>query len=234
MNPQEGSALNKDEDKIKQQLSASLPFYNKISLEERFLLLNSAIFKDYPQNEHLYQGGGECSGLIILVQGQIRAYITSPEGKEITLYRLLDGDVCIMSASCMLKDINFDIHLDMEKDCKLIHIPSHIFESLNAKSTLIKEFTLSLVSSRFTDVMWTLEQFVFSSMGKRLAAFLVEQSVLNGSLTLNLTHEFIAKDLGTAREVVTRLLKYFQSDGLVKVSRGSLIIKNLEQLKQLA
>jgi CRP/FNR family transcriptional regulator len=82
--------------------------------------------------------------------------------------------------------------------------------------------------------MWTLEQFVFSSMGKRLAAFLVEQSVLNGSLTLNITHEFIAKDLGTAREVVTRLLKYFQSDGLVKVSRGSLIIKNLEQLKQLA
>ena len=214
-----------------QYLLSSLPFYKKLSEAERLLLIGSSIMKTFPKHEHLYQGGGECSGLIILMEGQLRAYITSPEGKEITLYRLLDGDVCIMSASCMLKDINFDIHLDMEKECKLILIPSHIFESLNDKNPLVKEFTLSLVTSRFTDVMWTLEQFVFSSMAKRLAGFLIEQYTLNDSLVLDVTHEFIANDLGSAREVITRLLKYFQAEGIVKVSRGSVKIVNFKKLQ---
>ncbi|MEI8217229.1 MAG: Crp/Fnr family transcriptional regulator [Eubacteriales bacterium] len=226
--------MDNSRENIANLLGANLTFFNKISMQEQSLLTDTAQIKTYPKNDHLYQGGGECSGLIILLDGQIRAYISSSEGKEITLYRLLSGDTCIMSASCMLKDINFDINLDMEKDCQILLIPSHVFEGLSNKNPLVKEFTLSLVSSRFTDVMWALEQFVFSSMGKRLAGFLVNQSILNSDTKLLLTHEYIANDLGTAREVITRLLKYFQDDGLVLLSRGSLEILDIDKLKKLA
>lgn len=214
------------------ELGEGLPFYKHLNDEEKKTVNAAAAEKTFAKGQHLYNGGSECVGLIYVRSGQLRAYMTSEEGKEITLYRLLDGDVCILSASCMLKNVNFDIHIEFEKDSFLILIPTNIFEGINNKNLAVKEYTLDLVSSRFSDVMWVLEQLVFSPLGKRLAAFLLDQSALEQSDTLHITHEFIAKDLGSAREVITRMLKYFQDDGLVRLSRSSIEIVNYEGLRK--
>lgn len=211
-------------------LKAELPFYSKLNNEDKSIIADNAVSKKLVRNYHL--SNNECIGLVLVVKGQLRAFITSVEGKQITLYRLLDKDICIMSASCIIKDINFDIHIETEKDTEIIIIPSAIYNLLNNKDENVKSYTLQLVSSRFSDVMWVMDQLVFSSMGKRLANYLLEQSYLEDSTTLNITHEYIAKDLGSAREVITRLLKYFQSEGLVSISRKSITIKDRKKLNQ--
>jgi len=181
----------------------------------------------------LNHGGDECSGVEILKSGMERVYISSPDGREITLYRLLDNDVCMMSAACMLNNISFNISLEAETDCEIIIIPPEIYQCLSDSNTAVKNFTLELVSSKFTDVMWLLEQLVFSNMGSRLANALIEHVALNGGNILDITHEKIASDLGTAREVVTRLLKQFQLDGLVSLSRGKIEVINEKALRNI-
>lgn len=214
-------------------LEKSLIFYNKLSLEQKDLIINSSIVKKYIGGTILIRGGTECAGLVIVRSGQIRAYTVSEEGKEITLYRLIDGDICIMSASCMLKDLNFSISLNIENDSELVIIPTKIFEGINEHNIDVKSFTLNLVSSRFTDVMWVLQQYVFQGMAKRLANALLEQSTLNDTEILSITHDELARDLGSAREVITRLLKQFSDDGYVSLRRGKIKIIDMKALRNI-
>lgn len=209
-----------------------LPFWNDLSEAQRQTVLSNAGFYRFDKKSYSVRNADECVGLMLVKTGQLRAFITSEDGKEISLYRLLPMDICIMSASCMLKNINFDIHLEFERDSELLILPTPVFEKINKENPAVKTFTLNLVTSRFSDVMWVLEQLVFSNMGKRLAAELVEQSNLEQNLQLDITHEQIAKDLGTAREVVTRLLKQFQLDHLVKLSRSKIEIVDIKKLEQ--
>ena len=215
-------------------LEECLSFWHFLDETQKKNILTNVITKNYEKNTALYCGGSECAGLVIVKSGQLRAFITSEDGKEISLYRLLPHDICIMSVSCMLKDINFHISLEMEKDCELIIIPANIYQKINEENGVVKSLTLNLLSSRFSDVMWVLEQLVFSNMGKRLAAVLIEQSILADSLVLEITHDDIAKDLGSAREVVSRLLKQFQFDKLVVLSRSKIEIVDLIRLKKFA
>lgn len=208
---------------IKDILNASLPFYEGLQSSEKDLLINYCIVKHYTKDSHIIDTTSECSGLIIVIRGQIRAYSISNEGKEITLYRLIEGDSCIMSASCMLKDINFSVSLEFESDTDIIIIPTNIYNKLNDIAS-VKNYTLNLVSSRFTDVMWVLEQYVFTSLAKRLANTLLERMKLIESEVVSVTHEELANDLGSAREVITRLLKQFEEDGLVLLRRRNIEI----------
>jgi CRP/FNR family transcriptional regulator len=185
-----------------------------------------------PAGETLIHGGQECIGLVIVKNGQLRAFMTSEDGREMSLYRLLPRDVCIMTAACMLKNVNFDIFLQAEKPCDLITIPTNVYEKLDAENPYVKSFSLDLVSSRFSYVMWVVEKLVFTSFGKRLASILLEQSALAGSKTVELTHDQLARDLGSAREVVTRGLKQFQLEGMVRLLRGKIILLDLEKLRR--
>lgn len=209
----------------------TLPFWEDLSSKDKLMISENAVTQHYKQGSLLYFGGGECKGLEIIWSGQVRVFINSPKGGEITLYRLLPCDICILSAACMIKNLDFDIHMEMEKDSDIVIIPRSIFKKLSGENIAVKDFTLELLSSRFSDVMWLVNQLVFSNMGQRLAQALLEQCQLSGSDTIAITHEILAKDLGTAREVVTRLLKQFQLDGYVKLSRGSIQILNAEHLK---
>lgn len=211
-----------------------LPFWKKLSPAEKKLLQQSAQTKKMKKGDMLVQGGGECFGLVIVETGQLRAFINSENGKEITLYRLLFGDICILSASCMLRSINFDISIEAEKDCQLVIIPNAVYEKLNQENMDIKQYTLDLVTMRFSEVMWVMEQLVFSSLGQRLASFLLEQSIREGNPVLTITHETIARNLGSAREVITRLLKQFQGDGIVRLSRSEIEIIDQEKLQEMA
>jgi len=222
--------LNKTE---LQYFAENTTFWNKLSLYEQKEIENCAFAVTYKKGSKIYGSNKECLGLVLIEDGQIRSFIDSPEGKEISLYRLLKYDTCILSASCMMKNISFEVNIEAEKDTRVLVLPTHCFNKLNEENLAVKNFSLELVSARFSEVMWVFEQYVFGSAAKRLACFLLEQTNIEQSDSLNVTHEFIANDIGTAREVITRLLKHFSNDGILSSSRGIIKIENLNQLKKI-
>ena len=166
--------------------------------------------------------------------GQLRAYILSDEGREITLYRLFERDMCLFSASCVIRSIQFEIIIEAEKDTELWVIPPEIYQRLMEESAAVANYTNELMASRFSEVMWRMEQVMWKSMDKRVAAFLLQESSIEGTSQLKITHETIANHLGSHREVITRMLRYFQSEGMVKLSRGTVTITDEEKLRGLS
>ena len=177
--------------------------------------------------------GGECTGLLLVKSGQLRACIRSEEGREVTVYRLFDRDLCLFTASCMMQSIQFDITIEAEKDTDLWVIPAEVYRSIMAESAPLANYTNEVMASRFSEVMWLVEQIMWKSMDKRVAAFLLEEAAIEGAARLSLTHETIANHLGTHREVVTRMLRYFQGEGMVRLSRGSVELLEEKKLKAL-
>ncbi len=215
-------------------LQDTLSFWKEINDTQRTVLRQAISKKHFVPGEFMHSNSENCSGLFLIKSGQIRAYIVSESGKEITLYRLFERDVCIFSASCIMKNISFDIYIEVEKETEAYLIPALIYHKLSTDSVPIQNFTNNLMASRFTDVMWIMEQALFMSFDKRLANFLIEQSNIEESENLMITHERIANHLGTAREVVTRMLKYFQNEGMVVLNRGTIEITNRELLENLS
>lgn len=212
-----------------QYLSENLSFLKNLSLSEQSQIQEKTVFTIYKKGHTLYN---ECLGLVLIKEGQFRVYITN-EDKQISLYRLLPMDICIFTSSCSIRNIDFDINIEIEKDSEVYILPSAFYEKLNQTNTFVKDFTLQLVSSRFSEVMWVFNQYVFGSAASRLANFLFEQSSLQETENLHITHEEIANDLGTAREVITRLLKHFSNDKIVSLSRNSIKIEDKKALKKL-
>ncbi len=214
-------------------LKTVLPFWEKLTPAQKRTVTDSALPRVYYRGESMHRGSEHCAGLLLVKSGQLRVYIISESGKEITLYRLFDNDICIFSASCMMKNINFDIYVETEQETQVLQIPTVVYNQLNQTNIAVSDFTSQLMASRFSDVMWVMEQVLFTSFDKRLALFLLEQSAIDGSDRLTITHEAIAKHMGSAREVVTRMLKYFQSEGMVTLSRGEITLKDRKKLEKL-
>ena len=210
------------------------PVWNQLAAAQKSRMIDSLITRQIKRGTVIHNGSADCTGLLLVKCGQLRAYILSDEGREVTLYRLFDRDMCLFSASCMLRSIQFDVTIEAEKDTELWIIPAEIYKSIMEESATVANYTNELMASRFSDVMWLMEQIMWKSFDKRLAAFLLEESALEGSSTLKLTHEIIGNHLGNPREVVTRMLRYFQGEGMVKLSRGIIEITAPEKLRQLA
>lgn len=211
-----------------------LPFYKRLDASDQSLLSDKTIKESCRTGDILLGRERECSGVLVVKSGQVRAFLETEDGKEITLYRLLSDDICILSASCILKNITFDVTLEAEKDGEIYRIPARLWATLSDKYSPVKEFSSVLMAERFSEVMWVLEQIISKNMGQRTAAFLLEQSVLEETDRLTLTHETIAKNLGTAREVVSRVLKYFENEGVLKLSRGEIRITDIKKLRQIS
>lgn len=211
-----------------------LPFWRQLTAQQQRRLKEAAVLREAPAGTVLQGGASDCAGLFVVVHGQLRAFLLSEEGREITLYRLLERDICLLSASCMLHSIEFPVTVSAELLTTFYQIPTPVYAALMAESAAVANYTNELMAMRFSDVMWLLDQVLYKRLDSRLAAFLLEESSLCGSLTLHLTHEDIARHLGSAREVITRLLKYLQSEGLVTGSRGGVTIRDPEGLSALA
>ncbi|MCI8848971.1 MAG: Crp/Fnr family transcriptional regulator [Oscillibacter sp.] len=209
------------------------PVWTRLTPEQQKLLSGAVMRKHFPQGMSVHRGSLDCTGLLLVKSGQLRAYILSDEGREITLYRLFDRDMCLFSAACMLRDIQFEITVEAERDTEVWIIPPDTYKTLMEASAAVANYTNDMMSSRFSEVMWLLEQIMWRSFDKRLADFLLQESVLEGTAILNITHERIANHLGTAREVVTRMLRYFQGEGMVKLSRGSVELTDRKRLEAL-
>jgi len=217
------------------ELKHCLPVWEELTFEQQQRLSDTVARRQIPRGTAIHRGSLDCTGLLVVEAGQLRAYILSEEGREITIYRLLEGDVCLFSASCMMRDIQFDVSIEAEKDTWVWVIPPDVYQELMEVSAPVANYTNALMSGRFSEVMWLMEQIMWKSFDKRLADFLLKESALEGAAALTITHEKIANHLGSAREVVTRMLRYFQGEGLGKLSRGCVEKtdpKGLEQLSQ--
>ena len=210
------------------------PVWEKLTFVQQQQLKASAISRTVKKGTVLHNGNLDCTGLLLIRHGQLRSYILSDEGREITLYRLFDRDICLFSASCMMRSIQFEMMIEAEKDTELWIVPADIYQNVMQESAPVSNFTNEIMAARFSEVMWLMEQIMWKSFDKRLAAFLLEESALEGDNTLKLTHEIIANHLGTAREVVTRMLRYFQSEGMVKLARGTVEICEERRLQELS
>lgn len=214
-------------------LAHDFPIWERLTAGEQALLRQSAVRRTAPRGTLLHNGAADCVGLLVVCSGQLRAFILSDEGKEVTIYRLLERDVCLFSASCMMNSIRFDVTIEAEKDAELWVIPADVYKKLMDGSLAVSSYTNELMASRFSEVMWLVEQILWRRFDQRLAAFLLEERQLEGADVLTLTHERIAAHLGTAREVVTRMLRYFQSEGLVRLKRGAVELADLPALARL-
>lgn len=215
------------------EFSDYFPVWNKLTVSEQKLLLASVSKRTASKGTVVHKGNLDCTGLLLLTSGQLRAYILSDEGREITVYRLFERDLCLFSASCIMRSIQFELFIEAEKDTDFWLIPPDIYHRLMEESVYVANYTNEIMASRFSEVMWLMEQVMWKSMDKRLADFLLEETAIEDTSRLLLTHEIIANHLGTHREVVTRLLRYFQNEGLVTLSRGVVELKNEEALRSL-
>jgi len=216
------------------ELEKFFPFWNKLDAKTQAHLKDVSYSMSAKAGEVLHDGSRECLGLLLIRSGQVRVYTLSSEGREVTLYRLFERDICLFSASCVMPNVQFEVIVEAEKDCELTVLPSCLFKNLMEECLPVASYANQLITSRFSDVMWLMEQIMWKSFDKRLAAFLLEESNLSGGAVLSITHEKIANHMGTAREVVTRMLKYFQQEGMVRLTRGTIEIINEGKLSALA
>ncbi len=211
----------------------ALAFFDKLTSREKTLLLENTLLMQYTKGMNVHRADNQCVGVLLIKTGELRTYIVSEEGKEITLYRLYPGDVCILSASCILQNITFDVFIDASKDSEVLLINALTFARLMEQNLYVENFSLKMTADRFSDVMWAMEQILFMSFDRRLAIFLLDESNKMQSNTIQLTHEQIAKYMGSAREVVSRMLKYFATEGILELHRGGVTLLDKQRLKQL-
>lgn len=216
------------------EFSEYFPVWDKLTPPQQQALAENAVLRTVPKGTVVHNGSADCIGFLLMHTGQLRVYILSDEGREVTLYRLFPRDFCLLSASCILRGLQYDVTIEAEKDTQFWQIPAQRYKQLMEESAPVANYTNEVMAARFSDVMWLIEQILWKSLDKRLAGFLVEESALENGTLLKITHETIGRHLGSPREVVTRMLRYFQDEGLVKLSRGSVELLEVDRLRAVA
>ncbi|MCI9572907.1 Crp/Fnr family transcriptional regulator [uncultured Acetatifactor sp.] len=214
------------------EFQSCFPIWDRLDTEQQARILGSLVSHRVKKGTVIHNGSMDCTGLLLIKSGQLRVYILSDEGREITLYRLFELDMCLFSASCMLRSIQFDVTIAAEKDTEFWVVPTEVYKGILEESAPAANYTNELMASRFSDVMWLMEQIMWKSLDRRLAAFLLEEASIEGSDRLKITHETIANHLGSHREVITRMLRYFQNEGMVRLSRGVIEITDADKLEE--
>ena len=214
------------------EFQSCFPIWNQLDTEQQARILGSLVSHRVKKGTVIHNGSMDCTGLLLIKSGQLWVYILSDEGREITLYRLFELDMCLFSASCMLRSIQFDVTIAAEKDTEFWVVPTEVYKGILEESAPAANYTNELMASRFSDVMWLMEQIMWKSLDRRLAAFLLEEASIEGSDRLKITHETIANHLGSHREVITRMLRYFQNEGMVRLSRGVIEITDADKLEE--
>lgn len=190
-------------------------------------LLFEGTVRRMPSGTLLYREGDACPGIAFVLSGEIRVYKIGQTGREITLYEIGPGETCILNASCILSGASYPAHAATLTDVNLLLVPSGAFGRLVEGHKEMRHFVFTLLSRRLAGVMELVEEVAFGRMDERLMEYLIEKSE-DGRL--DATHQRIANDLGTSREVVSRLLKDFERKGIVSLSRNSIhIIKTVAQ-----
>ena len=209
------------------------PIWDKLTAEQQNRILSVTDLHCIQKGTVVHDGSPDCLGMLLVRNGQLRAYLLNEEGREVTICRFFEMDICLFTAACVMPNMQFDIFIEAEKDCEVWVIPACLYKNLMDESLVIANYARDLITNHFSELMWLMEQIMWKSFDKRLAKFLLEESAVEDTDSLKITHEKIANHMGTAREVVTRMLRYFQSEGMVKLNRGTVDITDRKRLEQL-
>ena len=210
-----------------------LPFYSQLTDAEVEFVKSNVEIRKFHKGEILYGCGESCLGMSHVLSGNIRVYIVSDEGREITLYTLEKSDNCVMSASCVIRQITFETVIAAEEDSEMLILDSGAFEQLTESNIYVKEFMYELATERFSQVMWVMQEILFCGFDRRLARFLISEYERTGETEVKMTQEEIARNVNSAREVVARMLKRFSKEGLVTADFGCIHLCDIDSLKQL-
>ena len=215
-------------------LEEIFPFWDKLSDLEKEALMDNISDIRYEKGTCLSGSDDSCAGVFLIRSGTLRVYMLSEDGKDLTLFRLDPGERCILSASCVLKLIRFEVLIEAETDCRILVVNANFFSGLAAKNVWVENFSYKVAAERFSDVMEAIQRIFFLSVDKRLANFLLEEMERNNCDVISVTHEQIARYIGSAREVVSRTLKSFYVLGAVELSRGGIKIVDKKLLQSMS
>lgn len=214
-------------------LAEHYPFWEHLKADERHAFVSCSMIRGYEKGSFVRSDCDECLGVLLVLSGELRIYIQSDEGREVTLFRVGPGELCTLSASCVMSEITFDIYVESAEPSQVLITRAGCVHRFMETNIYVENFIYKQTAERFSDVMWAISQILFSSFDKRLASYLEDERRRSGSTAITATHDQIAKNLGSAREVVSRMLKYFEKEGLVSLSRGTVTITDIPRLKAL-
>lgn len=209
------------------------PYWNDLNNEEKEIVSRGTMIHHYHKGAYIYGLEDVCLGMIYVLKGSIRVYISSQEGREVTLFHIVKGECCILSASCAIGEISLDVQLIAEDDTDIMAVHAGVFQKIMESNIHVRCFSFELASQRFSSVVWVLKQILFDHFDRRLARFLISQYEKTGDKRIKLTQEEIAVEVNSAREVVARMLRQFLDEGWIEMNRGSITLKNIEALKSL-
>lgn len=213
-------------------LSKAYPFWNKLASGEKEQILKGCAIASYERGRQIHRSDLDCKGAISVLSGRLRVYIVSEEGREVTLFRIHAGENCVLSASCLLESIQFDILIEAAEDVRAVIIPTSILRPIMESNPHVGLYVYKQATERFSDVMWMMQQILFMGADRRVAIFLWDETVRRGQLVLYTTHDEIARNIGSAREVVSRVMKYLSEEGVVSSKRGKVEILDKEKLRR--
>jgi len=207
------------------------PFWEQLTEEEKDYTKHACRSEKYAKGTLVHRSEEVCKGLMTVLKGELRAYLLSDEGREVTLFHVYENSVCVLSASCLMEAVDFDVLIEAAEDTEVVVFPSVQLKSLLQKNPSVELYLYKAAADKFSEVMWTMQQILFRKTDQRIAAYLWDASIRKNSNTLSVIHEEIAKDIGSAREVVTKILKYFAEDGVVQLKRGKIILLDKDKLR---
>lgn len=210
-----------------------LPYWEKLTDSERDELARNTAIRSYNKGEYLIGLNESCLGMIYILNGSIRTLIISEEGREITLFRLKPGDSCILSASCVLSQVSFETEMIATDETQILVVNSGAYSRLMEQNVYVRCFSYELATERSSSVIWALQQIIFFKFDQRLARFLLTACERSGKNEITMTKEAIAQEVNTAREVVSRMLKQFADDGLIKMNQKTITITNKTELQKI-
>ena len=215
------------------QILPKLPFWANLSTDEKAILSQRALTKKFAKGQLVSSNTSSCLGIVLILSGEIRIGLTSDEGREITLYRAHEGDICISTASCVIRQLTFDADVTAEKDTSVLVIPSSVCARLMETNIHVRAFVFEKQTERYSQTVWAIQTMLFKRFDQRLASYLVSAYDRTGNDEIKKTQEEIARDVNSAREVVARMLREFSAKGLVKIKRGAIKLSDIEALRNI-
>lgn len=210
------------------------PFWEHLTPEEKDMVTDRASVRRFEKDQVISSSDSTCMGIVLVLEGGIRVCLLSEEGREITLYRIAEGECCVTTASCVIRQITFDTSVSASEETGLLVIPSSVCAYLSNANIYFRAFMFEVETERFSQAIWVIQQMLFKRFDQRLAGYLFSVYENTGATDLKMTQEEIAREVNSAREVVARMLRHFTSEGLVEVKRGHIILKDPEGLRLLS
>ena len=203
---------------------AAQPFWQTLTEDQRRRFAAGLRTQTYRRDGLVAGAGSDCLGVVFVRSGVLRISLLSVEGREAVISRIPAGEACLLTASCRIPAVTFDVQVQAETDCEADVLPAGLFGALMRENLRLENLVYRLMTERFSDVVNALQRMYFMTLRQRVASFLVGETARTGSPELSLTQERLAQAIGSAREAVNRCLKQMEKDGLVRLERGGLTV----------